>query len=228
MAIERTYLYGSDAAAAAVKLHDYLSANAVPDYFDSVTLDAETSTVTCHVGALEFLKIKHNIYNAGAISIQTASGSTLACKASGSDYNPPVAFYYAFKCAGGISFAIVASANVCLTITKDSKGRPAVICYVTNGTHYELAGPTTSSSYRLYVISPETQELVYKQASVDNSDAQLTAFCPLPVGDTAAYTPDAFLMPYTQFTGHGVIDVDGCKYLSNGLWCVRDGGVAGE
>lgn len=228
MAIERTYLYDSDAAAAAVKLHEYLSANAVPDYFDSVTLDAETNTVTCHVGALEFLKIKHNIYNAGAISIQTASGSTLACKASGSDYNPPVAFYYAFKCAGGISFAIKASANVCFTITKDSKGRPAVICYVMNGTHNELTGPVASSSYKLYAISPETQEIIYKLTGAADTNTQLTTFCPLPVGDTAAYTPDAFFMPYTQTTAHGVIDVDGCKYLSNGLWCVRDGGVVGE
>jgi hypothetical protein len=182
--------------------------------------------VTCHVGALKFLKIKMFLNQSGCgVTVTTENGETANYGVSGD----AAQFQYAYKCNSGISFARELNSDIVFTITKDNAGNTTLIYdVVSSGKYLSTVKNSSSNKNQIYVVNKNCQSIIYKSFDCTNSGEQLTVFCPLPVGDTAAYTPDAFLMPYTQFTGQGVIDVDGCKYLSNGLWCVRDGGVAGE
>lgn len=225
MAIERTHIiYSTLAAEAATNLAEYLNTNAVPKYFDKVELN--TDAVSCYVGEVELLKIKMFLNQSGSgVTVTTENGETITL--TGTSTNAQ--FQYAYKCNNGISFAQELASDIVLTITKDNEGNTTIIFVSSSsGSYLNMAKNSTSGYNKLYVVNKKSQSIFYKFFYCLNRGEQLTVFCPLPVGDTAAYTPDAFLMPYTQFTSHGVIDVDGCKYLSNGLWCVKDGGVAGE
>lgn len=223
MAIERTYIGGSStAAAAAAKLSTYLNENAVPTYFDRVELNSDT--VSCYVGDVRLLRcIMYINITGNGVTISTESGTTYTdtVDKSGAD------FEYAYKCNKGISFTLGLNFPFLLTITKDNNGNTTII--YGDGNYFTDPDNSKSSSQRIYVVNKDCQNIVSKSFFCRNDAERLTVLCPLPVGDTTNYTPDAFLMPYTQYTvANGIIDVDGCKYLSNGLWCVRDGGVAGE
>lgn len=220
MAIERTYIYADDQAGAAQKLYDYLMANAVPDYFDSVSLNTEEGYVSCYSGEFEFIRIySYLASSSGGIIIYTDNGflrvyTSLA--AAGSSTH----FEYAYKCANGISFDIRVHSSlkgkIQFTITKDDEGNTAVIL------EKNLNTTVTASGYNnIYCINQKTGSFLYRILNLQGG-YQKTAMAPFVVGDTPNYTPDAFLISYAQNTDDGIIDINGTRYISNGLWCVRD------
>lgn len=219
MAIERTnIIYSSDAAQAAANLYNYLNTNAVPTYFDRIEIN--DAVVSCYVGEVELLKFSMFLNGSeNGVTVTTENGETITFTASGNSAQ----FQYAYKCNNGISFALDLAADIVLTITKDNSGNTAVIFVSpSSGSYLGMSKNSTSGYNKLYVVNKESQSIFYKFFYCLNRGEQATILCPLSVGDTLNYTPNAFLMPYTQYTAQGVIDIDGCKYISNGLWCVKD------
>ncbi len=218
MAIERTYLYGSSTTTAAAKLHEYLNTNAVPTYFDRIELNSDT--VSCYVGEVELLKIKMFLNGSGnGVTITTENGETVNHGVGGTAAH----FQYAYNCNNGISFAAALNSDVVFTITKDNAGNTTLIYDVVSGGNYlSTVKNSSSNKNQIYVVNKNCQSIFYKSFDCTNNGEQATMFCPLVVGDTKNYTPNAFLMPYAEYTTQGTIDVDGCKYISNGIWCVKD------
>lgn len=208
MSVEKTYLYSSSSITGMQKLYDFLQANAVPEYFDSV--QKESSGVKCYIGSHDFFFFGLAQGADKGIKIKQNNGSVLTLQTSGYMY-----MNYGYKCANGLSFSIIdgSTANKqSITFTKDDSGNTVVIT---------TSNLKISSSNTLYVINASTGNTISKTfACADNCGC--TSLAPLVVGDTPNYTPNAFLIPFAQNISECILHIDGIKYLSNGLWCIKD------
>ncbi len=208
MAVTRTYVYNATSETNIKNIYDYLVANAVPKYFDSVVLSEDSTIISCYVGELELLKIHKTSYGGTAITVTTEYGtSQYASSNSGS-----VMARYIWKCSNGISIAI--GDWWAVTITKDNDSN-TVIIFTSNVT------VSTTASNTIYALSAKVGNV--NSITVNNNpDRMKTALCSFIVGDTTNYTPDVYLMPFAQSRAIGILDIDGVKYMTNGLWCVKD------
>lgn len=137
-----------------------------------------------------------------------------------------VFLYAAFVCSGGIAFSFrgtdgIGEKPVGMALTKDDSGNTIII------THNNLCPSdgenvvyTTSESY---IRQQETTILNGDSVNI----APAAALCPFLVYDpnAARYTPDVGFFAYRRYTEPGDTIIGGVRYLSNGLWCVKDEGV---
>lgn len=225
MKIERTYLYNSDMAENMQNLYDYLLENAVPKYFDSVTISEDKFTISCYIGENKFVKIKKE--NSGQTNLNTIHiyVDTANAVISGVPTNGaarPVFVTYAYKCGNSISFCASESAadtmnkKIKFTITKDNKGNTAVVCMA----EYQIVTGENKTN-KIYTGS-QNSNILSILTCVNSAGQLLTAKIPLFVGNTRNYTPDVFLMPYTEYSAPGILEMDGVHYVSNGLWCCKE------
>ena len=76
----------------------------------------------------------------------------------------------------------------------------------------------------IYIINENSGELrSIKTALYDSYNFVKTVLAPFVVaGNDGNYTPDVFLQLFGHNTEIGTLDINGKKYFSNGLWCIRD------
>lgn len=225
MAITKTNLKtAGNLTACANNLYNYLNENAVPDYFDSVTIS--DTTVSCVKGGKTILTFSYpeNYMNLKFTGLKEFNYRTTA--------NFEI-ISTAYKCNNGFIFDGSSNDNPTynapIMLTKDNMGNITVgILECLNGASGEINCKKNTTNL-LYVLNENSDFKTYNQVYFfDNSNCRQnyqTAIVPLPVCGSVGgncYTPNAFLMPFTQVAETGKIDINGTKYLTNGLWCIKD------
>lgn len=225
MAITKTNLKtAGNISACANNLYNYLNKNAVPDYFDSVTIS--DTAVTCKKGYKSILKFSY-------------PGNYIEVKVTGlKEFNHRAVTGFevistAYKCNNGFIFDgssnDYSTYNAPIMLTKDNAGNVTIgVLECLNGSSGEINCKKNNTNL-LYVFNENSDFKTYNTVYFfDNANCRQnyqTAIVPLPVCGSAGgncYTPNAFLMPFTQVAETGKIDINGIKYLTNGLWCIKD------
>lgn len=216
MAIKRTHIYDENTETALAKLSEYLTKTAVPKYFSKV--ENTDGVVSCYT-ADDFLMmtISYPLSSAG-VTIHTRNGTSINIKTGSSTYTK---FSNAYECINGISFQISSSSNLspAFSITKDYAGNTVIVS--TSNFRILLSSDGTTSTYIINENSGAINPI--KTVRYDAYDFVKTVLAPLVVaGNNGDYTPNAFLQLFGHNTEHGTLDINGVKYFSNGLWCIRD------
>lgn len=223
MKIERTYLYSSDMAENMQNLYDYLLENAVPEYFDSVTISENKFTISCYIGEKVFLKFESGAnwsdYRMTVTALNSVT-STIGYGSTGSYSSTPGKVTYAYKCGNSISFCFTSSSGdilnneIKITITRDNAGNTALVWLNDKSIVQNAANTIYTSDMSSKILSVSM--------NVNSNGQLLTAKVPFFVGSSGNYTSDVFLMPYTEYSAKGIIEMDGVHYVSNGLWCCKE------
>lgn len=213
--IERTYIYDSDTETALANLAEYLEKNAVPRYFTKI--ESSEGIISCYINDLEFLKIGYPLSTAGvtictnnntSLNIATGSGSTLR-------------FEYAYSCSHGLMFKVQNSSDYpfAFAITKDDSENTTIIV---ENKLYTFA--SSSSSTTMYILNSNSGEISpFRVVRYKSLSFAKTTLAPLVVsGGAGNYTPNAFLQLFEHNTEQGSLEVNGERYFSNGLWCIKD------
>jgi len=216
-------------------LAEWLQANAVPEYFASVSIDAKTITgsdangnplmvysVTNH----SFSIYKTSGGNAETFTIATSSYSN----AEPTTDNPAIAA----KCGGGLMVLInreysgSASGWYCLNfiITKTNNDITAVIA----GTYKDAdktGASVTSSTTNIHSVALGDATDAAKTHSFTVSaenQTQFVSFTTYAKPDTTSFTPNAFYMPVGEYYdwSYGKFTAGGDTYITNGYWAIKD------
>lgn len=218
MAIVKTFIGEGSLDAAATALYNYLLDNAVPKYFDSVTQTTSTNptsnVITCYAGELALLTItlptSTGYKNTVKITTKAGYSTSVYSKASSSS------FLYAYGCTNGI---LLTDSAGYICICKTNNGETAVVY------------PRDASSNLAYDASTNRQgmqSISVADGLIDtfitfSSVANMTVLCPIPTCSSKRYLKDVFYTPFIEVTSSGIVlDVDGVKYLSTGLFCIKD------
>lgn len=199
MAIEKTFLNNNMAT-----LKTYLENNAVPEYFDRITMENNFDyyKISCYIGSSVFLTIEYNEKLIIKIKSLTINGKTTN------------KFSYATKCKNGIMF-LVNGGDSAFALTKDNDGNTVVLLVS------DLKINRDSTVNSVYAVSPKTGSVKSNKIYCDTV-YEMTSLSNIVVGDNTNYTPNAFIMLYRQINSEMPISVNGEAYLSNGVWCIKD------
>lgn len=217
MAIERINLYDDTSVDSTFdNLYNFLLENAVPEYFGSVTRSENDSCIVCTVNGNTFLEFpKGSAY----IKIKLANNIVR-------EYSVTASYGYVYKLNHGIFLGSYISSHAryfkpLFSICKDNEKNTTVVfdsnkfCDNSSGDYHVVSMNANSTNiYSSYV------EIL--KSSLSENITGKTVLCPIAVGDTQNYTPNAFYMPYAQNRSEGILSIDGVKYYSNGIWCIKD------
>ena len=216
MAIEKTFLNNSMS-----ELKTYLEQNAVPEYFDKIeytdggSMDGKLK-LKCYIGDIVFCEfICGNQSYGGSTKTSVTFTNNVGKKYTVTTSLPEkTAFDYVTKCNNGISLA-AKNCDSAVTITKD-EARNTVIIMTSTGDIKRDGTPNT-----IYAISIISGNIVGSKVC-QNPIAQMTSMSQIVVSDSNHYTPNAFIMIYSQINSEFPLYMNGSSYWSNGLWCIKD------
>ncbi len=209
MAIEKTALYNNFD-----RLYEWLNTNALGTYFDEIIKD--TYTVECKCGEKKFISFTDELNSSShGIEICKQNGGYLrTCSSSLKE----TGYAYGWKTSSGLALAFDANYSGFTVpgffITKDNHGNTAVIreknFFTVSSTYYVAAETLKSFSLGKYM------EIIPLKSPI-------TSFSPVVVSEAeGSFTPNVFITPYTQYSGEAVLDINGTKYLSNGVFIMKD------
>lgn len=228
MAIEKTVFNYSTQGANADTVYAFLHDEAI-DYFDSVTQDSSTKTISCTVDGVNVLSLGFN----GTVKSVTVTASNGTYTQS-TDSNR--IWEYACKTSKGImllsnrmtytGLAYVTS----VFITKDDSGNTAIaaiFCTDTNDvTSRSLVTTTTKTQANRFTMFTNAKWLSYRYAQTDPWywATAVTAMVPLPLTNTTTdYAPDLFFPVFSQFPyTPAVLTIGSTKYVSDGRLLLRE------
>ena len=210
MAITKEYIYSTTPTTAVSNICTFLQQYAA-EYFDSISLSEDGTTVNCYVDGTVFVTIG-------------STGGMAKLTVNTQSYNSTSPWTYCYACDGGV---LLSNNNgVALTITKDSDGDTAVI--VAGG----LTATTTGTSIVVYVAAASSPSVGQITVPYHKSADGLTVITPFVVPKAmAAFTPTVSILTYSQHvsgTGSATLDIDGTDWLSTGLWAVKDSANGGS
>ena len=218
MAIERTNLYDDTSVDNTFdNLYNYLLENAVPEYFDSVAKSEDDDYIICTVNGREFVKFPKSL---GYIYITLANNTVLEKGDRSGSYGRAV------KLKNGIFLGAYHSSYAkyfrpLFAICKDNENNTTLV-FDGNKFCDNSSGDYHVASINANTITKDCPYVEILKNSLSENITGKTVLCPIVVGDTANYTPNVFYMPYAQNRSEGVLCIDGVKYYSNGIWCVKD------
>lgn len=208
MAIEKTALYSDFDT-----FYEWLNENALGVYFDTVQKDSYK--IYCKCGEKNFITFTDELADSSfGIIIETLSGSELKVYS----YSlKDTGYAYGWKTNSGLALAFETGnakfTAPCFFITKDNLGNTAVI------------RERDFFAYSSYNVAAETQ----KSFSLDNyleiipRESSMTSLCPIVISEAeGSFTPNVFCTPYTQYSGEAILEINGTKYLSNGVFVMKD------
>ncbi|MDE5582795.1 MAG: hypothetical protein K2J08_03725 [Ruminococcus sp.] len=218
MAIERTYIDNTDIDTALAKLAEYLQKKAVPEYFSSV--ESNEGVISCYTENNFLIMTIEYPMNSKGVTIYTKNGTSVNINTTSSGQQR---FGYAYKCDGGVLFNIRTTTGdtypCAMAITKDDTGKTVIIA------EYRLVpSASTTSNVPVYVVNPDSDSITpVRLARCATPDFSKTVLAPFVVlGTKGNYTPNVFIQLFEHNTEQGTLEIDGVKYFSNGLWCVKD------
>lgn len=202
------------------QIADWLSENAVPDYFASVSYDG-SSTIDCKDSE------NHIVFSFGSSQLSfRKSGSATETISNGTT---PSSSWPASvgKCANGILIFIDRdNPGVSILITKTNNGEVAAVFTYYQGSNYRKwihAENLHVCAVGDYGGSAVDQRTLTFNAS-DKNQTQLNYFTTTPVEGVISYTPKAYYMPSSQVYDiyFGKFFANGKWYLTNGYWAIED------
>lgn len=226
MAIEKKAFDVSSDNAYRNDVYQYFVDNCVPEYFDEIVL--EGADIKCIKNGIEvFALVTANTLSNYSVTLKINNGVTEQSCVT-------VILRYAYKCKNGISFSGSFNGRHFLTICKDNN----------NETTFVFVNVSTSPSSPLFINEPnplsspplhaagngtkvicvniKSPSMTFNAPFFADTQEIKTVLCPLLVSRTENYTTDVSLLVYTQDVNQNIVDIDGVKYLSNGLWVVKD------
>jgi|GEM_PF-5306546 hypothetical protein len=212
MSIEKTALNGSIET-----LCKWLKSNALGVYFDEITLDSSDgkNKVICKTGGIDFLAFYEDVTKSnGGILVKNKVGESTKIESS-----IAMTYGYGYKLGGGLMISFRSSGGSFteprIAVAKDNSGNTTIVAERTIMTE-------SGSVYNMGVYNPDSQPLGRLSIPKTANITALTSMCPFVVcGQEASYTPDVFYTPFTQYTGEAVYDINGTKYLSNGIFAMK-------
>lgn len=218
MAIEKTYIYDENSDTALAKISEFLT-TAVPNYFSKV--ENENGIVSCYAdNDLLMMTIEYPM-NTKGLTIYTKNGTSVNINTGNNSY-PKIGYGYTLK--NGISLQIVASSAgaifpFALAITKDEEENTVIIAE-----NRLVPSISANTVIPIYIINLNSDEIEYlKMIRYSSSNFKKTVLVPFVVlGSKGNYTPNAFLQLFNHNNEQGTLEIDGVKYFSNGLWCIKD------
>lgn len=210
MAITKEYIHSTTNTTTASNICTFLQQYAA-EYFDSISLSGDGTTVNCYVDGTVFVTIG-------------STGGTAKLTVNTQSYSSTAPWTYCYACDGGV---LLSNNNgVVLTITKDSDGDTAVI--VAAG----LTATSTGTSTVVYVAAASSPGVGQITVPYHKSADGLTVITPFVVPKAMpSFTPNVSILTYSQHvsgTGSTVLDIDGTDWLSTGLWAVKDSANGGS
>lgn len=225
MSITRATLASVEALAA------WMQTNAVPSIFKSVTYDNGVLTAT-DADDNTVLEINggNGSASSGFFSAYRAASNSLGFALNLFPVSTQISI---IGCDNGFIFeANVRNSNgserlfACL-ISKTNNGKAAII--------FPSTPPTTTSSPQqrttgLHHVAFGDNETIATTTTFTPEAGQQTSFatfCTNADVGTASYTPNAFFMPMSQVytSGMGKFILGADTYITNGYWCIKDGGA---
>lgn len=210
--LKKTFISAQDIAT-------WLSENAVPDYFASVSYTD---------GAVDCKDSENHIvfsFSSTQMSFRKSGSSTEAISngvAVSSTYPASIG-----KCANGILILMDReSPTVSILITKTNNGEVAAVFSYYSGSNYRKKVHTENlhvcavGDYGGSVVDQRTLGFYVS----DKNQTQLNYFTTTPVEGVISYTPKAFYMPCSQVYDiyFGKFFANGKWYLTNGYWAIED------
>lgn len=200
-------------------LATWLNANAVPDYFASVTYSS--GTITC--------KDADN----KTVLVLTCSGELSPAEFtfyidSTNYYYLTWASYYvstikeAWACSNGIMLRFVNPGNAAyentVIITKSSSGKTACVFTTAN----TLAAHNTNIRALAFGDASIGADITVPKAA--GNQTQFVPFVTHPAFGHVSYTPNAFYIPAGQYydSGYAILHVGNSDYITNGCWAIKD------
>lgn len=220
MAIEITRFTAVDNM---TQLTQWLNDNAVPDYFDSVTISGATAqTITCTMGDTAYFTIGHP----SAMEINyhlKGKGMPNEVTYRGPD-RQGVYFDFIVKTSNGIM--LHASQGYEGIITKTDSGGVAFI--YTNYAFFYSYNQSGMKYPRIQMVSVEnsseaTQFPVTSEQDHGEMETAGMTVTPLYIGTTGDVCPNCFYLHSNQHLGeHGKFQIDGINYYSNGYIALKE------
>ena len=226
MAIEKKTFDNTSDTAYRNDIYQYLVDNCVPEYFDEIVLEGDN--IKCIKNNIEvFALVSAGITSYYPVTFKINNGVTeQTCNTS--------VLRYAYKCKNGISFSESFNGRHFLTLCKDNNNETTfVFCNnsQSSSTPISIGVPIPISSPFLHMvpngikvicINIKSPSITFNAPLFADTQEIKSVLCPLLVSRTENYTTDVSLLIYAQDVNQNIVDIDGVKYLSNGLWVIKD------
>ena len=216
-------------------LAEWLQANAVPEYFASVSIDAKT--ITCSDANGNPLMV-YSVTNHSFSIYKTSGGNAETFTIATSNYSDaePTTDYPAIvaKCGGGLMVLINCAYSgsapgwYCLNfiITKTNNDITAVIAGTYKGSNKAGANATVSTTNIHSVALGDAEDATKTRTFYPSAQnqTQFASFTTYAKPDTTSYTPNAFYMLVGEYYDwyYGKFTAGGDTYITNGYWAIKD------
>lgn len=220
--MKKKYLNVNNYAANKTELYEYLLENAVPKYFDSVSISEDKATITCFVDDTKVLELKAAL-TASSNYVYNKSGTSVNFKSSNSN---ATSFSYVYDLGNALAFQHNYVSYISFVITKDNNGKTAFL-WINSLSITKSLSPYTSAGAAptnapVFTLSVENGNAQVKFFTCTGGDA-MTCLVPVPVSDQrGVYLPSVYWLPFCENVSDGVLEINGAKYLSNGIFCIKD------
>lgn len=210
--IKRTYIGDTSADLSLENLAEYLQKVTVPKYFSKVEIDS--NLISCFVD--DFCMMTIGTANATGVTVKTKNNTSINIATGSSSYTK---FSHAYECNCGIALKMNGSSVFGLAITKDVSGNTTIII---EGKLY--SSPSSTAVIPIYIMNVNSDEInPIRTVRYGTPGFAKTTLAPFVVsGGDGNYTPNAFLQLFEHNTEQGLLEINGVKYFSNGLWCIKD------
>lgn len=207
------------------QITQWLTANTVPDYFDSVTFDESTNAITCTMGDTAYYKI-------------TCQGASIYYNLKGKGMTDSVRyqritegvveayFDYAVKTSNGIM--LHTSRGSCELVLTKTDGGSAAFVFTDHGVFksYYCAGGNYYPKMQMISVdnsSAVTQFPTTAQYNHGQISAAKTVLAPIVIGTAGDVCPNCFTLPFNQYLGTECqFALDNVNYYSNGYVALKE------
>ena len=219
MAITTTYFTGTTANDNRNEVRSWLSTNA-SDYFNSISTPAGSTQIQCKIGDVTALTIDTDSNN--YVFFATLKNGTNDYRYKGWKTNH--CFTRAVKTSCGILLYVNNIENIFITKNTDGGVMFAGYHSTGNSTYGATIGDfENDSAFKNMGGNNVTGFAASELKNVGVQSAGRTALVPA-VTDAGTYSDRLFFVPFTQFIGQAgiTIDVDGTKYVYNGVFALKE------
>ena len=203
------------------KLGEMLEPVLVPEYFASISV--ATTLITCNDA--EENEVLSIAYLSGQLVLQANIHTGSSITKSATSYCPS----QLYRCKHGVLLRMNASISTnfaYLLITKNQNGKTVVVLpNLTTSSGTTIATTSTTNIAPICWDDSATATFSFSRAAFGNYQTLLTPFITTATIGERSFTPDAFWIPFYQYSEFGKLTIDGVDYLHTGYWAIRDEGA---
>ena len=172
--------------------------------FDGLEANASSGALTITYNGYNVISGTNCYYNYGNTSYSYTTNSNH--------------YYTILSCTNGLIVSEYSSTST------DYMGGCVVLSYNSDGTLIYSATPGGGQISNCYVVrndlpNTKTNNFYRREANVT---ALMSLVSAAPVGDENVIAENAYCVPYYQYTGTGVLTIEGNNYVTNGYYCIKD------